>query len=213
MLDRTQILQRIQDEALIAVLRCDSAQQAVDTCKALRDGGVTILEVALTTPGGIRAIEQLVTQLPDCLIGAGTVMSVEAAHQVADAGAAFVFAPNVNLDVIAAAKSRDRVVVPGALTPTEIATAWDAGADVIKLFPANHFGPKYIKDIHGPMPQVKITPTGGVELGNIKDWFAAGAVAVGVGTSMVRKDLVKAGKWTDLSAVARQYVEAVRTAR
>ena len=141
-----------------------------------------------------------------------TIASV-VALALALAPAAALAQGRINLNVITAAKELDRVVVPGALTPTEIATAWDAGADVIKLFPANHFGPKYIKDIHGPMPQVKITPTGGVELNNIRDWFAAGAVAVGVGTSMVRKDLVKAGKWKELTDVAREYVQGVKAAR
>jgi 2-dehydro-3-deoxyphosphogluconate aldolase/(4S)-4-hydroxy-2-oxoglutarate aldolase len=172
------------------------------------------LEIALTTPGGVKAIEQAVREIgDDGIVGAGTVMDAESARAVINAGAAFVFAPNVNLEVIAAVNELDRVMVPGALTPTEIAAAWAAGVDMVKLFPANHFGPKYIKDIHGPMPDVKITPTGGVDLTTIKAWLDAGAAALGVGSALVKKDLMRAGDWAGLTALARQYTVAVAAAR
>lgn len=212
-MDRATALERIESEALIAVIRADSADQAVETCRALYAGGVTVQEVAMTTPDGVEAIRRAASELDDALIGAGTVLDVETARLAVDAGAAFVFAPNVNTQVIEEVRRLGRVAVPGALTPTEVVTAMEAGADLIKLFPAHHFGPRYIKDLRGPLPGVKITPTGGVNLDNIATWLDAGAAALGVGTSMVRKDLVRDGRWDELSDVARQYVEAVRTAR
>ncbi|QNN25490.1 bifunctional 4-hydroxy-2-oxoglutarate aldolase/2-dehydro-3-deoxy-phosphogluconate aldolase [Planctomycetales bacterium ZRK34] len=213
-MDRQQTFEKIQQHVLVAVIRGDSPQQAVDTAKALLEGGVMGLEIALTTPGGVKAIEQAVREIGDQgIVGAGTVMDADSAKAVIDAGAAFVFAPNVNLDVIAAVNERDRVMVPGALTPTEIATAWAAGVDMVKLFPANHFGPKYIKDIHGPMPDVKITPTGGVDLTTIKAWLDAGAAALGVGSALVKKDLMRAGDWAGLTELARKYTQAVAEAR
>lgn len=213
-MDRQQTFEKIQQHVLVAVIRGDSPQQAVDTAKALLEGGVMGLEIALTTPGGVKAIEQAVREIGDeGIVGAGTVMDADSAKAVIDAGAAFVFAPNVNLDVIAAVNERDRVMVPGALTPTEIATAWAAGVDMVKLFPANHFGPKYIKDIHGPMPDVKITPTGGVDLTTIKAWLDAGAAALGVGSALVKKDLMRAGDWAGLTELARKYTQAVSEAR
>lgn len=213
-MDRQQTFEKIQQHVLVAVIRGESAQQAVDTAKALRDGGVMGLEIALTTPGGVKAIEQAVRELGDeAIVGAGTVMDADSARAVVDAGAAFVFAPNVNFEVVAAVNELDRVMVPGALTPTEIAAAWAAGVDMVKLFPANHFGPRYIKDIHGPMPAVKLTPTGGVDLTTIKAWLDAGAAALGVGSALVKKDLMRAGDWAGLTDLARQYTRAVADAR
>ena len=208
-----QIVESIAEAGLIAVIRTDSSQLALETCRALAAGGVRVQEIALTTPNGVEAIRQAAAELPDCLIGAGTVLTPEQANAVVDAGASFVFAPNTDPAVIETAKSRGVAAVPGALTPTEIATAISAGADVVKLFPANYFGPRYIKDIHGPLPGVRITPTGGINLENLGEWLSAGAIAVGVGTSMVRKDLIREGRWEELATVASRYVEAVAEAR
>ncbi|MBI1368098.1 MAG: bifunctional 4-hydroxy-2-oxoglutarate aldolase/2-dehydro-3-deoxy-phosphogluconate aldolase [Planctomycetes bacterium] len=214
MLDRAATVQFIEKHTLIAVIRSDSAQQAVDTAKALADGGVLVHEIAMTTPDGLRAIESAASQLGgDCVVGVGTVLDPQTARDAVAAGAAFVFAPNVNLHVIEAVNQMNRPIVPGALTPTEIVTAWSAGVDMVKLFPANHFGPKYIQDIHGPLPHVKITPTGGVDLTTIKAWLDAGAAALGVGSALVKKDLMRRGDWKALSALALQYVQAVRDAR
>lgn len=207
--DRTSVLARIEAEALIAVIRSDSAEQAVETCRALRDGGVTVQEIAMTTPDGVRAVERAASELEDCLIGAGTVLDAETVRAVVGVGAAFVFAPNVNPEVIGTAKGLGCPAVPGALTPTEIAAAVAAGADVVKLFPANYFGPKYIRDIHGPLPGVRITPTGGIHLDNAADWLDAGAFAVGVGASLIRRDLVREGRWKELAALAEKYVNAI----
>jgi 2-dehydro-3-deoxyphosphogluconate aldolase/(4S)-4-hydroxy-2-oxoglutarate aldolase len=211
--DRDTALRRIENEALIAVLRVDSAQQAIDTCRALRDGGVVVQEIAMTTPGAAEAIERCAEELDDCLVGAGTVLDAESAERVIEAGAAFVFAPNVNPDVIETTRRHGRISVPGALTPTEIANATSAGADLVKLFPAHYFGPRYLKDLRAPMPDVRITPTGGINLDNAATWLDAGAVALGVGSAMVRKELIRAGRWTELTDLARQYVQTVQASR
>lgn len=209
-----ELVQGIIDHGLIAVIRADSARDAIRISRALHAGGVRVLEIAMTTPGGLDAIRVVAEELgDDAIVGAGTVLDPQTAQAVLSAGASFVFAPNTDLEVIRMVKSLDRPVVPGALTPTEVATAVQAGADIIKLFPGNVFGPKYIKDLRGPYPNVRITPTGGVSLPNIRDWFEAGAVAVGVGTAMIRKDLVREERWDDLTQLAGDFVEAVQQAR
>lgn len=214
MLTAQQQVDRITAEGLIAVIRAGSAEQAVDISRALHRGGVRVLEIAMTTPGGLEAIRTVAEEFADdALVGAGTVLDVATAEAVIDAGAGFVFAPNTDVEVIRAVKALGRPMVPGALTPTEVATAVAAGADIIKLFPGNVFGPRYIRDLHGPYPNVRITPTGGVSLDNIGEWFEAGATAVGVGTAMIRKDLVREGRWDELAELAGRYVEAVRQAR
>jgi 2-dehydro-3-deoxyphosphogluconate aldolase/(4S)-4-hydroxy-2-oxoglutarate aldolase len=211
---KSQLIDRIQQAGLIAVIRAESADAAVQVCRALHAGGVSVLEIAMTTPDCLKAIEVAAAEFgSSCLVGVGTVLDPETARHAVRAGASFVFAPNTNPAVIEAVKQLDKPMVPGALTPTEVAAALAAGADVIKLFPANVFGPSYIKDLQGPYPGIKITPTGGVELSNMADWFKAGAIAVGVGSNLVRKDLIKAGKWDDLTALARQYAQAVQSAR
>ena len=152
----------------------------------------------MTTPGALEAIAEASRELGDeALVGAGSVLDAATARAAILAGARFIFSPVLNLEVIEMAHRYDCVAVPGALTPTEILTAWSAGADVVKVFPANHFGPQYLRDIHGPMPQVKLTPTGGVDLTTAADWIKAGAVAVGVGSSLVKKDLIAGGSGTN----------------
>ena len=199
---------------VIAVIRADSGEQLVNVCRALSKGGVRACEITMTTPGALDAIAAASRALGDeALIGAGSVLDAATARAAILAGARFIFSPVLNLEVIEMAHRYDCVAVPGALTPTEILTAWSAGADVVKVFPANHFGPQYLKDIHGPMPQVKLTPTGGVDLTTAADWIKAGAVAIGVGSSLVKKDLINGAKWDELSVLAKQYVDIVAKAR
>ena len=147
------------------------------------------------------------------LVGAGSVLDAATARAAILAGARFIFSPVLSVDVIEMAHRYDCVAVPGALTPTEILTAWSAGADVVKVFPATSVGPSYLKDIHGPLPQVKLTPTGGVDLTTAADWIKAGAVALGVGSALVRKDLISGGKWDELSGLAKKFVDIVASAR
>lgn len=213
-MSRIETLQRILDTGLIAVIRADSGDQLVDVCKALADGGVIAAEITMTTPNALRAIEQASKALGDsCIVGVGSVLDPETARAAILAGAQFVFGPTLNLDVITMAHRYDKPVVPGALTPTEIMTAWQAGADMVKVFPANHFGPKYFKDVLAPMPQLKLTPTGGVDLDTAESWIKAGAAALGVGSALVKKDLIRAGDWKALTRLAEQFVEKVKAAR
>jgi 2-dehydro-3-deoxyphosphogluconate aldolase/(4S)-4-hydroxy-2-oxoglutarate aldolase len=212
--DRLATLDRLVTTGVIAVIRADSGSQLVSVCRALAAGGVSACEITMTTPGAMEAIAQASRELGDsALVGAGSVLDAPTARAAILAGARFVFSPVLSLEVIEMAHRYDCVAVPGALTPTEILTAWSAGADVVKVFPANHFGPQYLKDIHGPLPQVKLTPTGGVDLTTAADWIKAGAVAVGVGSSLVKKDLLSGAKWDELSALAKQYVDIVAAAR
>lgn len=212
--DRQATLNDLFNVGVIAVIRADSGEQLVNVCRALSAGGVRACEITMTTPGALEAIAAASRALGDAaLVGAGSVLDAATARAAILAGARFVFSPVLDREVIEMAHRYDCVAVPGALTPTEILTAWSAGADVVKVFPANHFGPQYLKDLHGPMPQVKLTPTGGVDLTTAADWIKAGAVAIGVGSSLVKKDLVSSGRWDDLSGLARQYVELVAQAR
>jgi 2-dehydro-3-deoxyphosphogluconate aldolase / (4S)-4-hydroxy-2-oxoglutarate aldolase len=212
--DRLSVLNDLFTTGVIAVIRADSSEQLVNVCRALASGGVRACEITMTTPGGLAAIAAASHALgADAIIGAGSVLDAATARAAILAGARFIFSPVLSVEVIEMAHRYDCVAVPGALSPTEIFRAWSAGADVVKVFPANHFGPQYLKDIHGPLPQVKLTPTGGVDLNTAADWIRAGAVAVGVGSSLVRKDLLAGGRWDELAALARQYVDAVAQAR
>ena len=214
MADRLSTLNELIETGVIAVIRADSGGQLVNVCRALSQGGVKACEITMTTPGALEAIAAASRELgKEALVGAGSVLDAETARAAILAGARFIFSPILNADVIAMAHRYDCVAVPGAMTPTEILTAWSAGADVVKVFPANHFGPQYLRDVHGPMPQVKLTPTGGVDLNTAADWIKAGAVAIGVGSSLVKKDLLAAGEWDELSSLAKKYVDIVAAAR
>ena len=211
---RSATLARIQRTGLIAVIRADSSAQLVDVCKALAEGGCEAMEITMTTPGALEAIAAARKEMGDrCLVGVGSVLDPETARAAIVAGAQFVFAPTLNLGVIEMAHRFDTVVVTGAFTPTEILTATQAGADMVKVFPANHFGPKYFKDILAPMPHLKLTPTGGVDLDTAEEWLRAGAAALGVGSSLVKKDLIKAKDWAALTKLTRQFREIVERVR
>jgi 2-dehydro-3-deoxyphosphogluconate aldolase/(4S)-4-hydroxy-2-oxoglutarate aldolase len=168
----------------------------------------------MTTPGALDAIAAASRALGDeALIGAGSVLDAATARAAILAGARFIFSPTLDVETIEMAHRYDCVAVPGAMTPTEILTAWSAGADVVKVFPANHFGPQYLRDLHGPLPQVKLTPTGGVDLNTAADWIKAGAVAIGVGSSLVKKEFLAGAKWDELSALAKTYIDIVADVR
>jgi 2-dehydro-3-deoxyphosphogluconate aldolase/(4S)-4-hydroxy-2-oxoglutarate aldolase len=212
--DRQSVLADLLATGVIAVIRADSGEQLVNVCRALAGGGVRACEITMTTPGALEAIAAAGRELGDeVVIGAGSVLDAATARAAILAGARFIFSPTLNIDTIEMAHRYDCVAVPGALTPTEILTAWSAGADVVKIFPANHFGPQYLRDIHAPLPQVKLTPTGGVDLNTAADWIKAGAAALGIGSSLVRKDLLASGNWDELSALAKKYVDIVARAR
>jgi 2-dehydro-3-deoxyphosphogluconate aldolase/(4S)-4-hydroxy-2-oxoglutarate aldolase len=207
-------LQRILDVGVIAIVRVASAEQAVDVCGAVARGGVKAIEVTMTVPGAIDAIKEFRKQSSDdILLGAGTVLDPETARAVILAGADFIVSPNLNVDVIKMSHRYAKVVIPGTFTPTEILAAWDAGADIVKVFPAGVVGPQYLKDIKGPFPQIRLTPTGGVNLENTPDFIRAGAACVSVATALVDKKALAEKKFDVISEKARQFIEAVKVGR
>jgi 2-dehydro-3-deoxyphosphogluconate aldolase/(4S)-4-hydroxy-2-oxoglutarate aldolase len=213
-MSRHEDLTRVLDSGIVAVIRSTSSEQLVNVARALYEGGVDVLEVTFTVPGALQIIADLHKSLGDkVLLGAGTVLDPETARAAFLAGAEFLVSPIVNLDVIRMGNRYDKLVMPGALTPTEIMTAWDAGAQVIKIFPADVGGPAYLKSIRAPLPQVRLLPTGGVNLDTIAEFFQAGACAVGLGGNLVEAKAVAAGDMARIKSLAEQYVAAVKQAR
>jgi 2-dehydro-3-deoxyphosphogluconate aldolase/(4S)-4-hydroxy-2-oxoglutarate aldolase len=211
---RAATLRLIEQTGVVAVIRLEDPAALREVCEALAAGGVRALEVTMTVPGAVSLIEQLSSSLPaDFAVGAGTVLDAETARQVILAGARFVVGPVFRLEVIEMAHRYDVPVMPGCFTPTEILSAWDAGADIVKVFPATALGPGFFKDIRGPLPQLRLMPTGGVTRENAGEWIKAGAVAIGVGTALVDKAAVKAGRFDVIAANARHFVTSVQHAR
>lgn len=199
---------------IVAVVRAPRAELLVDVAQALAAGGVDVIEITFTVPGAVRVLEQVADRLGDrILLGAGTVLDAETARAAQLAGARFLVSPHVALDVIRLARRYGTLALPGAWTPSEVLAAWEAGADVVKIFPADVGGSRYLKTLAGPLPQVRLMPTGGVELTNVAEFLQAGAVAVGVGGALVEPSAVAAGDLDRLTALARQYVAEVRAAR
>lgn len=213
-MSRDRTLARIIGTGIVAVLRAPSGAMLVDVAEALLAGGVEAMEVTFTVPGAPRVLEQVAARLGNkILLGAGTVLDSETARTAILAGAEFVVGPTVNLEVIRLCRRYDKAVLPGALTPTEVITAWEAGADIVKVFPADLMGPKYLKALHGPLPQVKLMPTGGVNLDTAADFLNAGASALGIGGSLVEAKAVAAGDMDRIASLARQYVALVKKTR
>ncbi len=211
---RQAMVARMETTGLVAILRSNSPDRMADACEALVQGGVDVAEITMTTPGALAAIEATANRLGDqCLLGVGSVLDAHTARLAILAGAQFIVSPTVNLEVIQMANRYGKPVLPGAMTPTEIMTAFEAGADMVKVFPANYFGPGYLKDVLAPMPQLKLMPTGGVNLQTVSAWIDAGACCLGVATSLVRKEMLEAGDWKGLTQVAQQFIEAVKAAR
>ncbi|MDA0747671.1 MAG: bifunctional 4-hydroxy-2-oxoglutarate aldolase/2-dehydro-3-deoxy-phosphogluconate aldolase [bacterium] len=207
------VLERIIDCGVVAVLRTDSPSQLMDVSKALREGGVVAIEVTMTVPGALKVIEEASAKMEDTIVGVGSVLDSETARAAILSGAEYVVSPVLNLGVIEMAKRYGKVVMPAGFTPTEIITAWQAGADVVKVFPAGVGGPSYFKDVLGPLPQVKLMPTGGVDAKTTPEFIKAGAVAVGAGSAMVDKKAVAEKDWKKLTETARSFVDAVKQAR
>ncbi len=207
-------LSRIVDSGVVAVLRAPSGELLADVAEALAAGGVEAIEVTFTVPGAHRVIEHVADRMGDrILLGAGTVLDSETARVALLAGAEFIVAPTVNLEVIRICQRYDKAVMPGALTPTEVLTAWESGADIVKVFPSELTGPGYLKALHGPLPQVRLMPTGGVNLETAADFLRAGASALGIGGALVEKKAVAAGNMQRIESLARQYVGIVRETR
>ena len=207
-------LETITDCGVVAIVRVGSAQEAIEVCGAIAEGGIKPIEVTMTVPGAVDVIKEFKSAMKgEVLVGAGTVLDPETARAVILAGAEFIVTPTLNLKVIEVCHRYSKVIIPGTFTPTEILTAWEAGADIVKVFPATVGGPKYLKDIKGPLPQIRLIPTGGVDLANTPDFIRAGAVAVAVGTSLVDKDAVRERKYGVITEKAKNFVEAVKLAR
>lgn len=211
---REAIVQEIERAGIVAVIRMKEPDKLRAVVDAIAAGGVRALEVTMTVPGAVELIRQLAPTLPPgFVLGAGTVLDAATALRVIDAGAQFVVSPVFRVPVIDACHSAGVPAMPGCFTPTEILEAWDAGADVVKVFPATALGPTYLKDIRGPLPQVKLMPTGGVTLDNAGEWIRAGAVAVGVGTALLDSKAIAAGDYGVLRANAERIVANVKAAR
>jgi 2-dehydro-3-deoxyphosphogluconate aldolase / (4S)-4-hydroxy-2-oxoglutarate aldolase len=211
---RSDVTQRIEQLGVVAVIRIKEPDRLRAVIEALASGGVRALEVTMTVPRAIELIAEIAPTLPpEFLVGAGTVLDAGTAARAIDAGARFVVSPVFRRGVIETCHGREVPAMPGCLTPTEILDAWEAGADVVKVFPATTLGPGYLKDIRAPLPEVKLMPTGGVTLDNAGDWIKAGAVAVGVGSALVDATAVAAGNYHVIEAHARRIVATVQAAR
>jgi len=211
---RETTLKRILDGGIVAVVRSESPDQLVRVVRALADGGVTAAEITFTVPDALDVIRQVRKELGDAIVlGAGTVLDPETARAALLAGAEYIVGPGLNLDVIRLCRRYDKVVMPGSLTPTEVIAAWEAGADVVKIFPSDLGGPAYIKALRGPLPQVRMMPTGGVDLTTAEAFLKAGACCLGVGGSLVEPKAVAAGDFARIRDLAAQYIAIVRKFR
>lgn len=214
-MEKREMLNRMISEGLIPVVRVSSAQEAVDVANALKEGGLSFIEITMSVRGAIDAIKELTKKYGDEIImGAGTVLDPETGRAALLAGAQFIISPTLNLDLIQLAHRYSAVVIPGTATPTEILTAWNAGADMVKVFPAVQLGgPEYIKAIRAPLPQILLVPTGGVTLQNAGAFIKAGATALGVGGELVDKKAVKEKKFNIITENARAFLKAIKEAR
>ncbi len=204
-------LEQILEHKIVAILRGCKPANIVEISQALYDGGIRLLEITLNSPGALDAIQQVAAQFGDrMVIGAGTVLTVEEVKAAVTAGARFILSPSLDVEVIRVTRDLGAVSVPGAFTATEILTAYRAGANIVKVFPAS-VGPAYFRDIRGPLPQIQLMPTGGVSMDNIRDFQKAGAVAFGVGSALVPASQgVTVEELRELMARAAGYVEAIR---
>ena len=211
---RAAITAAVEQLGIVAIIRLKDGGRVRAVVDALADGGVRCLEVTMTVPGAVELIRQLApTMPPGFILGAGTVTDPRTAEAVIDAGARFVVSPVFRPDVLRVCQQHDVPAMPGCFSPTEILSAHESGADIVKVFPATALGPQYIKDVRAPLPQVKLMPTGGVSLDNAGDWIRAGAVAVGVGSALVDSAAVERGQFETIAAHARRIVAAVAGAR
>jgi 2-dehydro-3-deoxyphosphogluconate aldolase/(4S)-4-hydroxy-2-oxoglutarate aldolase len=211
---RRAVVQAIEACGVVGIIRMKDPAKLPGVVQALAEGGVRTLEITMTVPGAVELIRQTAASLPPgFLLGAGTVVDVETTHRVIEAGATFIVSPVFRPEIIRAAHEHDVPILPGCFSPTEILAAWDAGADMIKVFPATALGPGYLRDVHGPLPQVKLVPTGGVSIENAGDWIRAGAAAVGAGSALLDTAAVAAGDFQRLADNARRIIANVTAAR
>jgi 2-dehydro-3-deoxyphosphogluconate aldolase / (4S)-4-hydroxy-2-oxoglutarate aldolase len=214
-MNKSEVISRLTETGVIPVIRAASADEASRAIDALKAGGIDVFEITMTVPGAIRLIEKLAASYAgEALIGAGTVLDAQIARECLSAGAQFIISPALNLDTILFCNQSETVVMPGALTPTEIVTAWNAGADFVKVFPAGALGgASYLKSLKAPLPHIKLIPTGGVSLRTAADFIKAGASAVGVGADLVDLEALRNGQEDLITEKAQKYLEIVRKAR
>jgi 2-dehydro-3-deoxyphosphogluconate aldolase/(4S)-4-hydroxy-2-oxoglutarate aldolase len=207
-------LTRVLESGIVAIIRAPDGSQLVEVAEALVAGGVDCLEVTFTVPQAHRVLEQVASKLGNrVLLGAGTVLDTETCRIALLSGAEFIVSPAVNLGVIEMCRRYDKLIMPGALTPTEVVTAWQAGADIVKVFPSDITGPNYLKALHGPLPQIRLMPTGGVNLDTAATFLKAGACALGVGGSLVEAKAIANRDLARIESLAKQFVQIVRDTR
>ena len=212
--DRKSVVAAAEEAGIVAVIRIKEPERLKAVVDAIAEGGIRVLEVTMTVPGAVELIAELAPRMPaGFLLGAGTVVDAATAGRVIDAGARFIVSPVYRQEVIDASHKRGIAFMPGCFSPTEILTAYECGADIVKVFPATALGPQYVKDIRAPLPQLKLMPTGGVTLDNAGDWIRAGAVAVGVGSALVDTKAIEAGRFDVITDNARRVVASVAAAR
>jgi len=207
------MLNQLRESGALGIIRVQGARDLLQIAKALQSGGLNCIEITMTTPGALRGIEETVSKMPEILMGAGTVLDATSARQAILAGAKFLVTPTVELDVIEMARCYGVGIIAGAMTPTEILAAWRAGADMVKVFPANVLGPGYLRAIHGPLPQISLVPTGGVTAETAGEFISAGAEVVCAGGWLVDKEAIAEGRYELLATRARALLNAVDEAR
>src|SRR5713226_3230556 len=212
---KDQILSFITEIGIVPVVRTSSAESAIKAIEAIYRGGIRAVEITMTVPGALRALEKVADQFGDRMtLGAGTVLDPETARACMLAGAEFFVTPSLKISTIEMCQRYSKVIMPGALTPTEVLTAWEAGADLVKIFPCGNVGgPKYIRALKAPFPQIEMVPTGGVNLDNAAEFFRAGASAIAVGSELVNAKALAEGKFDAIEQSARQFLAAVAEAR
>jgi 2-dehydro-3-deoxyphosphogluconate aldolase/(4S)-4-hydroxy-2-oxoglutarate aldolase len=214
-MNKSEVLKQIKEVGIIPVVRATTADEAMRAIDAIREGGIAVLEITMTVPGAVDVIEQVTARFGnDALVGAGTVLDAETAKACIAAGAQFIVSPALNMETIAYCRAQDVAVMPGALTPTEVVQAWNAGADLVKVFPAGAVGgASYLKALKAPLPQIELVPTGGVSLKTAADFIKAGAAALGVGADLVDIKAIREGQAGLITDRAKQFVQIVHEAR
>lgn len=214
-MNKSEVIHWIKETGVIPVVRASSADEAMRAIDAIKEGGISVLEITMTVPGAVRVIEEVAGRYgSEMLVGAGTVLDAETARVCVLAGARFVVSPALNLETIALCRRYSVAVMPGALTPTEVVQAWTAGADFVKVFPCDALGgARYLKSLKAPLPHIELVPTGGVSLKTAADFIKAGASALGVGSDLVDSKALRDGQTSLITERARQFIEVVKEAR
>jgi 2-dehydro-3-deoxyphosphogluconate aldolase/(4S)-4-hydroxy-2-oxoglutarate aldolase len=214
-MSRNATVSKILEVGVVPIIRTASSKTALEAARAVHRGGIHLLEVTMTVPGALGVLEALADELGDgLLLGAGSVLDPETARAAMLAGARFIVTPGLSVRTVEICKRYSVAALPGALTPTEVITAWEAGADLVKIFPVDNMGgPAYIKALKAPLPQIDMVPTGGVDLQNLADFFEAGASAVAVGSSLMNKIALKEGRYEVIEAAAKDFLRVAAAAR